>query len=297
MRPDPAQSNSAISGCPSNCWFEPWCPEVERCQRCGLGRTTFAPRPAEQQDYSHSDLSTLQNRFRSLERLLFGQKGYLREARPGSLLDVGCGEGVLLDVAEKHGWKVQGIDPVEAHGRDPRIVTGLLPNHQPEGLFDCVCMIHSFEHIPDPLPVLLKCATFMRSKGLLLIVVPNFGGASAKVGREDWLMLNTHDHCFHYTIEALSSLLSRAGFKVERWDATTDGGMSTVEIFARHKITKIHPWSPPTRDRASWLGRPVHTWLLKGVVRRGTRLVRWPCNAIVDCLNMGEQLIVLARQQ
>jgi Methyltransferase domain len=160
-------------------------------------------------------------------------------------------------------------------------------------------MIHSFEHIPDPLPVLLKCATLMRSKGLLLIVVPNFRGASAKVGREDWPMLNTHDHYFHYTIEALSSLLSRAGLKLERWGTTTGGRtrLSTVEIFARHKLTRIHPWSPPTRDRASWLGRPVHMWLLRGVVHRGTRLVRWPCNAIVDYLNIGDQLVALARQQ
>jgi 2-polyprenyl-3-methyl-5-hydroxy-6-metoxy-1,4-benzoquinol methylase len=76
-----------------------------------LGRTTTAPRAAEQQDYSILDPSDLQGTVRFLERLLFGKKGYLREVRPGSLLDVGCGNGLLLDIAEKHGWKAQGIDP------------------------------------------------------------------------------------------------------------------------------------------------------------------------------------------
>jgi len=285
MRADTAQLQPNTSRCPYNCAFEPWFAELERCQTCGLGRTTAMTRAADHQDYTvlYIDPGETKRSVRFLERFLFGRRGYLRGMRPGSLLDVGCGKGLSLDVAENHGWRAHGIDTFEAYGADPRIATGSFLEYQAEGLLDCIYMHHSFEHMVDPVVTLSKCASLIRSGGVLLIAVPNFGGAWAKVAGANWQYLNVRDHCFHYTIKALSSLLLQAGFEVERCDTTSAHAPSFAEVYASvHNAFEI------------W---PVRVWPLRSIFYRGTRMMKVPSNAIVDWLNLGAEIIVLARRQ
>jgi len=291
MRTEPTQSQLATPRCPYRCTFEPLFAEIERCQTCGLGRTTTMIRASAHQDYKWAP-GKAKERVKFHERflfgkrgyfheLLFGQTGYLRDMRPGFLLDVGCGEGLLLDAAENHGWSARGIDSFEAHGADPRITTGSFLEYQPEVLLDCICMTHSFEHMADPVMTLSKCASLIRSGGVLLIVVPNFGGAWAKVTGSHWEWLNVSDHCFHYTIEALRSLLLQTGFEIERCDTTSAGCPSFAEIYA-----SVHNMFE------SW---PIRVWPLRSIFYRGTRMMQVPSNAIVDWLNLGAQIVVLAR--
>jgi SAM-dependent methyltransferase len=295
MPTDPAQLQLATSRCPYGCTFEPWLAEIDRCQACGLGRTTKMTRVAEYQDYTVSrGPGEAKARVRFLERFLFGGRGYLKEilfgrcgylrdVAPGSLLDVGCGEGLLLDAAEAHRWRAHGIDSFKAHGTDARIWTGSFLEYQPERLFECVCMMHSFEHMADPVLTLSKCATAIRPGGLLLIAVPNFGGAWAKVTGANWPWLNVRDHCFHYTIEALNSLVRQAGFEVERCDTTSAGSPSFAEVYASaHNAFGI------------W---PLRVWPLRSIFYRCTHMMQVPSNAIVDSLNLGAEIIVLARRQ
>jgi SAM-dependent methyltransferase len=250
-------------------------------------------RVAEHQDYSWGP-GEVKARVRFLERFLFGRRGYLREMlfgrcgylremRSGSILDVGCGQGLLLDAAETRGWRAHGIDSFHAHGTDPRITIGSFLEYQPEGPLDCICMMHSFEHIVDPALTLSKCATLLRSGGLLLICVPNFGGAWAKLTGANWPWLNVRDHCFHYTIEALNSLLLQAGFEIERCDTTSAGSPSFAEVYA-----SVH------NAFERW---PVRVWPLRSIFYRCTHMMQVPSNAVLDWLNLGAEIIVLARQQ
>ena len=80
---------------------------------------------------------------------------------PKAVIDVGCGPGTLLSEAKKRNYLVFGIEPnkrchklLEEAGID---YTGdFFPLKQDPGKrFDCVFLLNTLEHTPNPLPIWL----------------------------------------------------------------------------------------------------------------------------------------------
>ena len=70
------------------------------------------------------------------------------EGLTGSLLDVGCGRGEVLAMAEAQGMTVQGVEVVPALLKPPRVIYGeawALPF--PDKSFDHVTMMDVMEHL------------------------------------------------------------------------------------------------------------------------------------------------------
>jgi 2-polyprenyl-3-methyl-5-hydroxy-6-metoxy-1,4-benzoquinol methylase len=167
-----------------------------------------------------------------VRRMMNGFEGTLEQlfavADPRSLLDVGCGEGVLV-----HKWaqrlgeaRVVGIDLEE-----PSIQAGWAQHRAPNleyrvmraenlpfagGEFDLVTAIELLEHVPDPEHTLAEMARCAERH--LLVSVP----------REPlWRMLNvargaywsdlgnTPGHLNHWSKRSFARLLSRHGEVVE----------------------------------------------------------------------------------
>jgi ubiquinone/menaquinone biosynthesis C-methylase UbiE len=95
-----------------------------------------------------------------------------------SLLDVGCGEGRIMEMLWKEGRKISGIDisPEMIKQADhrlagkARLVVGdseLLP--WPDREFDAVICIFSFHHYPRPTAVLKEMSRVLKPDGLFLI--------------------------------------------------------------------------------------------------------------------------------
>lgn len=109
---------------------------------------------------------------------------YVRLARVRSgdrLLDIGCGEGFLVDAAQKQGaWSV-GVEIVERALRLARARMERVPLLAAEGealpfadrSFDRVTCIGTLEHFTDPAAGVGEVARVLRTDGLALIVVPN----------------------------------------------------------------------------------------------------------------------------
>ncbi len=152
----------------------------------------------------------------------------LESASPISLLDVGCGEGVLV-----HQW-AQRLAPARVVGIDleePSIQAGWAQREAPnleykvmkaenlpfaENEFDMACAIEVLEHVPDPEHTLAEMARCAEHR--LLVSVP----------REPlWRMLNmargaylkdlgnTPGHLNHWSKHSFVKLLSRYGKVVE----------------------------------------------------------------------------------
>jgi len=128
----------------------------------------------------------------------------------GSVLDVGCGNGVLLSAfAEmKPQWRLFGHELSDLHApalaKIPgfqQLYTGFLAELPAK--FDVIAMMHALEHFPDPLAALQDLRTKLNEGGCLFIEIPN--------GEATPFDLVIADHVSHFTRRDLARLTERAG--------------------------------------------------------------------------------------
>lgn len=145
-----------------------------------------------------------------------------RLKRDDRLLDVGCGAGLFLAVVRDHrrvqttGVELNGGVAARCrtqHGLDVRGGT-LLEQQFPDGAFDVVTMFHYFEHESEPLLVLRETRRILQPDGLLVIEVPNAGGALARVFKGYWFGMDVPRHLVNYTPETLAATLRSGGFEI-----------------------------------------------------------------------------------
>lgn len=141
-----------------------------------------------------------------------------RQSRTASLLDVGCGTGHFLKLAERAGWEVTGIEPDETAcavaGRlRAKIICGGLPNTGlPSESFDRITASHVLEHVNDPGAALREIRRLLRPGGEAWIAIPNFEAKGHARYRRDWLHLDPPRHLVMFTAESLCHALIQAGF-------------------------------------------------------------------------------------
>jgi 2-polyprenyl-3-methyl-5-hydroxy-6-metoxy-1,4-benzoquinol methylase len=163
-----------------------------------------------------------------VKRLMAGFHSTLDEllahAAPRSILDVGCGEGVLTEEwAERLGdGRVVGIDL-----DDPKLRAEWERRSRPnldfrveeatslsfaDGEFDVACAIEVLEHVPEPEATVAEMAR-VASRHLLVSVPrePLWRGLNLARGAYLRDLGNTPGHVNHWSKRAFVSLLSRHG--------------------------------------------------------------------------------------
>jgi 2-polyprenyl-3-methyl-5-hydroxy-6-metoxy-1,4-benzoquinol methylase len=139
----------------------------------------------------------------------------------GRLVDIGCGPGLLLEIAAARGYTASGCDvsawaTEHARQRGLDVRTGeLAAAGYPTAGFDVAVVNHTLEHIPAPGPFLAEIRRILKPGGILVVGVPNFGGLMAQIMRERWAGLLPDQHLWHFTPDTLRRLLDTAGFAVQ----------------------------------------------------------------------------------
>jgi SAM-dependent methyltransferase len=187
---------------------------IARCGACGLGHTRPAPPDLERYYGSayYGGRHGFTARFRAARRARILERV---GAEPGTLLDIGCGEGDFLLATRERGWFGVGIE-VGPAARAAR-AAGLDVRESLDGAsalapFAAVTLWHSLEHLPDPLGTLAAARGLLSPGGRLVVAVPDNGGWQARLYGRRWFHLDVPRHLYHFDARSLAGLLGRAGF-------------------------------------------------------------------------------------
>jgi len=153
-----------------------------------------------------------------------------------SVLDVGCGGGILAESMAALGARVTGIDLGEAplavarlhlkesgqHVEYRKVAAEALAREQP-GAFDVVTCLEMLEHVPDPAATVAACAQLVKPGGHVFFSTINRNPKSwlfAIVGAEYLLKLlprGTHDYMKFIRPSELERWCRQAGLRVHEF--------------------------------------------------------------------------------
>lgn len=154
--------------------------------------------------------------------------------RGATVLDVGCGGGILSESLAAAGANVTGIDLAprvlevarlhlfeSALSVDYREISVEALAEESAGAFDAIACMEMLEHVPDPGSVIAACATLLKPGGRLFLSTLNrtplaFGAAI--VGAEHVLKLlpkGTHRYSQFIRPSELASTLRHADLELE----------------------------------------------------------------------------------
>jgi SAM-dependent methyltransferase len=188
-----------------------------RCAGCGVATTDPWPTEAELSAAYASWYRPPSGRFSLLgDAILRRTRARLaqrvdRIAPPGPVLDVGAGDGALLDALIARGRKALGL---EREATRPGVRAAELSDVH--GTWAAIVFWHSLEHLPNAGEAIEQAVSLLTSKGVLVIAVPNTDSLQAHLFGDRWLALDLPRHLVHLPSRALVARLTSVGLEVER---------------------------------------------------------------------------------
>lgn len=196
-----------------------------RCNSCGLTRAdpvADARALAELYARSRFDYS------REVPNLKATYGRYLRELEhvgvdKSALLEIGCGNGFLLEEAVAQGFRcVRGVEPSEhavARAREdirPFIIRDVIrPGVFGREEFAVICLFQVLDHISNPAELLDECFKLLKPGGLILCLNHNVEALSARLLRNRSPIVDI-EHTYLYSPSTIARLFSAHGFNVRR---------------------------------------------------------------------------------
>lgn len=232
-----------------------------RLRRNPLGFWELAQKPQPQElaayyasTYYQNQSANYRKSYSALETEVINLRIALRAAQvaaltgrtsPGSMLDVGCGEGFVIRHFRSLGWQVAGIDfsraGVEHTNPDcAKLVEQgdvfqlLEAKIAAAEQHDLVWLGNVLEHVLEPVGLLQSLRQLVSPDGLLVVTVPNDGSAyqeallgSGAIPERFWIAVP--DHISYFTAESLRNTAVVTG-----WQCLAMHGDFPIDLFLAH---------------------------------------------------------------
>jgi 2-polyprenyl-3-methyl-5-hydroxy-6-metoxy-1,4-benzoquinol methylase len=205
-----------------------------KCNECGFIFTQDHPDNAgigryyDSDEYlSHSETKSglFSSIYRLSRRMMLGRKvkivSKLSGLKKGSILDIGSGTGHFLNVLQKAGWNVRGVEINDKARQYSISEFGLeildpvkLQAFEP-GSFDCITLWHVLEHFQDPFSYAQEILRLLKPGGSCIIALPNSGSYDVEYYSIFWAAYDVPRHLWHFTPETFKIFAKKSGFEVK----------------------------------------------------------------------------------
>lgn len=230
---------------------------LSKCAQCGL--VFMNPMPTEEELKSFYPEESYYSYHVDIYRQISPLKNWLIRltcldtipkdvsfSSPGTVLDIGCGNGWNLYQYKQQGWKVAGVEPSKiaaeiGNQAGLNIYNGdLLSAGFEANSFDYIRLNHSFEHIHNPDEILSEIHRILKPDGKVFIGVPNIAGVNSKIFKKYWYYLGAPVHTFNYNTDTLRQMLEKNNFKVIKtnYNGNWAGFLGSIQIYLNRKSGK-----------------------------------------------------------
>ena len=219
------------------------------------------------------------------------------------VLDVGCGLGQFVEVANRSGWIAEGLElsseAVEFACRQGLPVqkldflsTVIKPNS-----YDLVTLFEVIEHVPNPAEFLYRAGEVVRPGGLVYLTTPNFASVGRYLLGEDWKVVDPA-HLTYFTPRTLRALVKKTRlFEVLHLETRnlSIAALQTLSCGLFPRITQVV-------DSHDELEKTCDTKRQMQNLRRRTSsstflsLVKWFFNGLLKVTGLGVTITMLLRR-
>jgi SAM-dependent methyltransferase len=163
-----------------------------------------------------------------------------RTAPPGAVLDVGAGDGALLDALHRRGREAVGLER-ESTRSDVRAVE----LDELDERFAAIVFWHSLEHLRTPGSALERASELLLPGGVIVVALPNAASLQARAFGDAWLALDLPRHLVHVPARAVLERLRALGLRTERVSHVRGGQL----VFGwLHGLVGLLPGRPDLYD-------------------------------------------------
>lgn len=217
--------------------------QLGRCKDCGF---TFMLRiPGCDEIEKHYSTYTYNNSYQlslptieSYNKLL----NYFEKFRVNNnILDVGCGRGLILEIAGQRGWNVYGSESSDAaikicEEKGIKMFKGDLNSSLFDAIsFDVIISSEVIEHVQD-FSFVKHIYSLLRHGGLFYLTTPNFNCYLRYRLKENYSIIAYPDHLSYFTRKTLHCVLKKSGLKKVRLETT---GIS-INRMQSNKVKQTH---------------------------------------------------------
>lgn len=223
--------------------------QVNACRTCGLVQVVPMPSEKEISALYHDDIKHFEPYIKqlSVHRSYFKEK--VREIqKKGTLLDIGCAMGVLLEEAQKVGLQAQGIDISKDAVAYCRKKGLRVSQTWPKGQFDVITAFEILEHERDPLGMVRRIHKLLKAGGVAVLTTPNHDSIWRKIMGTSWVGYHHPEHVTFWDEKSLTYLMKKAKFA--NVEVRRDSPRPFPLSFAFTRGADYFPW-------LAWLFRPI----------------------------------------
>ncbi|MDO8658649.1 MAG: class I SAM-dependent methyltransferase [Candidatus Levybacteria bacterium] len=193
---------------------------IGKCKKCGILKTittsnNFNPKTSFSTFY--------EDRKEKFRKLFFPiAQNLMLFKKSGDVLDVGCSSGILMEILNKKGFNVWGIEPnSQAHTAakkkfGDKIFYGILENflEYNKKQFDVVIYNHVLEHIDDINKEFRLIKRTLKKNGILIIGLPNTSSVIFYLRQMFWELLRPNEHVWHFSEKYLTKYLNNNNYEI-----------------------------------------------------------------------------------